>query len=64
MSGTAEYYEEILRRQQERTICEEYELHGWATAVTVADPLEILIMIEEEDDEYQTKPNTVKGILL
>jgi hypothetical protein len=42
--------DEWLQAQLEETVCEQYELHGWATAVSVANPLDILIMVEEDDD--------------
>jgi hypothetical protein len=42
--------EEFLQSRLERQIREHCELHGWATAVSVANPVDILIMIEEEDE--------------
>ena len=47
-------YEQALR---ERQIEEAYELHGWATSISTASPLDILIMLEEDDDEYH-EPTT------
>lgn len=50
--GWSEEYAQSLLEQQ---ICEQCELHGWATAVSVANPLDILIMFEDEDKEYTTE---------
>lgn len=51
MSNGANYpSDEWLQAQFEKTVCEQYELHGWATAITVANPLEILIMVEDDED--------------
>ena len=61
--------EEFILHRLERAVREQYELHGWATAVSVANPMEILIMLEEEwdGDEVvmnETKPTRIKGTLL
>jgi len=45
-------YEAYLQSQLEEQIREQCELHGWATAVSVANPIDILIMLEEDEDEY------------
>lgn len=51
MSNGANYpSDEWLQAQCEKAVCEQYELHGWATAVTVQNPLEILIMVEDDED--------------
>jgi hypothetical protein len=53
MAGKPDQYsDEYLQSQVERQIREQCELHGWATAVSVANPVDILIMLEEDEDEY------------
>jgi hypothetical protein len=44
--------EEFLQSQLEHHIRIQCELHGWATAVSVANPVDILIMFEEQDEEF------------
>lgn len=44
--------EEFVQSRLERQIREQCELHGWATAVSVANPIDILILFEEEEAEY------------
>lgn len=60
--------EEFIQSRLEKHVREQYELHGWATAVSVANPLEILIMLEEEgeDDEPQIHiaKTKLKGMLI
>lgn len=43
--------EEFIQSRLERQVREQCELHGWATAITVANPVDILILLEEEDAE-------------
>jgi hypothetical protein len=44
--------EEFIQSRLERAVREQLELHGWATAVSVANPVDILILFEEyEHDE-------------
>ena len=50
--------EEFIQHRLEKQIREQCELHGWATAVSVANPLEILIMFEEQNEELE--PTTDK----
>ena len=52
--------EEFLQSRLERQIREQYELHGWATAVSVANPVDILIMLEEEYEDIN--PKTCKKV--
>ena len=60
--------EEFIQSRMERQIRAAYELYGWATAVSVANPLDILIMfeeIEEYEQQYETiKPIKSKGNIL
>lgn len=59
--------EEFIQSRLEKHVREQYELHGWATAVSVANPLEILIMLEEDkDDEPQIHiaKTKLKGTLI
>ena len=51
LADTSEYSQSLIEQQ----ILEECELHGWATAVSVANPVEILIMFEDEDEDYNLK---------
>ena len=51
---------EFLQSRLERQIREQYELHGWAMTVTIANPIDILIMIEEEDETID--PKTCKKV--
>ena len=46
--------EEFIQNRLEKQIREQCELHGWATAVSVANPLDILILFEEQDEEIET----------
>jgi hypothetical protein len=50
--------EEYSQYQLEKQIREQMELHGWATAVSVANPVDILIMLEEEYDDINEFPAT------
>lgn len=45
--------DEFLQHQLERHINEQCELHGWAIALTIANPVDILILLEtlDADDE-------------
>jgi hypothetical protein len=43
--------QEFTQARMEKSIREQCELHGWATAVSVANPVDILIMLEEYYDE-------------
>lgn len=55
------YGEEFLQRRLEEAIIEQCELHNWATAISVANPLNILILLEEEnqDIDYNGTTNNV-----
>ena len=59
--------EEFLQSRLEKQVQEQYELHGWATAVSVANPLEVLIMLEEADENFEPQINVskvkLKGVL-
>ncbi len=39
----------------EAQICEACELHDWATAASVADPVDILIMFEDSDEDFDNR---------
>ena len=60
--------EEFIQNRLEVQVRLQCELHGWATAVSVANPVDILIMFEEqsEDIDPPTPPKTtkVKGKIL
>jgi hypothetical protein len=43
--------EEFIQSRLEQQIREACELHGWAAAVSVANPVDILIMIEDQDED-------------
>ena len=43
--------EEFIQSRMEQQVQAQYELYGWATAVSVANPLDILIMIEESESD-------------
>jgi len=49
------YSEEFLQLKLEQQICEFCELHSWSTAVSVANPMDILIMLEDEYDDDTPK---------
>lgn len=54
--------EEYLQALFERQIRRQCELHGWATAVSVANPVDILILCEEQEiDVDQLYILTQKG---
>jgi len=57
--NTDEYNQSRLEKQ----INEQYELHGWATGISSANPLEILIEFEEADEEFVPTINLVKGVI-
>jgi hypothetical protein len=50
--------EEYLQTRLEYHIRTQCELHGWATAVSVANPLDILILFEEQDMEFDQLNST------
>lgn len=51
--------EEFIQSRLERAVREQCELHGWATAVSVANPVDILILFEDfEYDEGIDQPKT------
>lgn len=50
--------EEFLQTRLEVHVRTQCELHGWATAVSVANPVEILIMIEEYETDEDFDPET------
>ncbi|RLA40287.1 MAG: hypothetical protein DRR42_26075 [Gammaproteobacteria bacterium] len=52
------YSEEFLQLKLEQQICEFCELHSWSTAVSVANPLDILIMLEEDEEDINKLPAT------
>jgi hypothetical protein len=41
--------EEFIQSRLEKQVREQCELHGWATAVSVANPVDILILFEEAE---------------
>jgi hypothetical protein len=43
--------EEFIQSRLEQHVREQYELHGWATTITVANPVDILILLEEEVED-------------
>ena len=47
--------EEFIQARLEIQICEQYDLHDWATAVSVANPIDILIMFEDQDEDFDPK---------
>jgi len=47
--------EEFTQSRLENHVREQCELHGWATAVSVANPVDILIMFEEDDEDFDPK---------
>ena len=57
--NTDEYNQSRLEKQ----INEQYELHGWATGISSANPLEILIEFEEAEEEFVPTINLVKGVI-
>lgn len=59
MAATPDYIDQLIQRELEKTVREQYELHGWAMAVSIADPVDILIMMEEDEDEI-----SIRAILL
>ena len=50
---TAEFEQSKL----EKAVRAQCELHGWGAAVSVANPVDILILFEEEEMEYNIKIN-------
>lgn len=53
--------EEFIQYKLEKQIREQYELHGWGVAVHAINPLEILIMVEEEEiDETDFQINITR----
>lgn len=58
MAGKApEWNEEYSQTLLERQIREQCEIHGWAT-ISTANPLDILIL-EEEEDDYNIKKRAI-----
>ena len=56
MAGSPEgYSEEYLQTLLEKQIRDQCELHGWAT-ISTANPVELLILEEEEDEQYNINP--------
>ena len=57
------YSDEFLQSRLERQIIEQCELHNWATSITVANPVDILIMMEDEDEDvlehFETESNVI-----
>ncbi len=53
--GWSEEYATTLLEKQIREQC---ELHGWAT-ISTANPMEILILEEEEDEYYNLKKRAI-----
>ena len=51
--------EEFIQSRLERQIREQCELFGWATAVSVANPVDILIMYEDQGEEFDPKTQKV-----
>ena len=51
--------EEYSQYRLEKQIREQMELHGWATTVSVANPVDILILLEEEYDDINEPPATI-----
>ena len=49
--------EEFKQSKLEKAVRAQCELHGWGAAVSVANPVDILILFEEEDAEYDIKIN-------
>lgn len=43
--------DEFIQSRLEQQIREQCELHGWATAVSVANPIDILILFEEQEED-------------
>ena len=52
--------EEFIQHRLEKQIREQCELHGWATAVSVANPVDILILLEEEDEDVDPQTNVIE----
>lgn len=48
--------DEFIQSQLEKRIREQCELHGWATAISVANPVDILILLEDEQEEEFDQP--------
>jgi hypothetical protein len=55
MAGSPEWNEEYSQTLLEKQIREQCELHGWAT-ISTANPMDILILEEEEGVDYNIKP--------
>jgi len=49
--------EEFIQSKLEKAVRAQCELHGWGAAVSVANPVDILILFEEEESEYNIKIN-------
>jgi hypothetical protein len=43
--------EEFLQSRLEKAIRDTCELHGWAAAISIADPIEILMLFEELESD-------------
>ena len=52
--------EEFIQSRLERAVREQLELHGWATAVSVANPVDILILFEECEYDEGIDLQTIK----
>lgn len=48
--------DEFLQHCLEKDVREQCELHGWAAAITVANPIDILILFEELDEDVDSTP--------
>jgi hypothetical protein len=55
MAASPEWNEEYSQTLLEKQIREQCELHGWAT-ISTANPMDILILEEEEGVDYNIKP--------
>ena len=58
MAGKPEWNEEYSQTLLEKQIREQCELHGWAT-ISTSNPMDILILEEEEDEYYNLKKRAI-----
>lgn len=52
--------EEFIQSQLERQVRYQCELHGWAMAISIANPVDVLILLEEQGEDIDLL-NPTKG---
>lgn len=67
---TSGYSDEYVQGLLEQQIQNQYDLYDWGSGISTASPLDILIMLEDEDEDdeinflNQSNTFTIKGVIL